>query len=418
MDTTKFLEKIKTLLQENENLINRSYNNKDDQILIDKKLIDKISSYLAYYFQDEKHRLSMIKVFLRQLFELKEQDILIFKEGYIFIKYISNLKQNIPQGRENTNQVRYNGFDEEEMKAFFEKFFTPEETKKLIEKIAKKFVDEVIIESQISNAEYEKKVFGIIKELVYQELLEMYENKDEFMLGFAGYIFRIHFEQFFYQIAQEIIDAMIRNEKAVIEFMEYYTHDVILINGDKYQVPVIQTTNNQKWKIVSILSIVRVYVTAKHHILKLKKDMHTLEQKLREFHSTDGNSPLERQKKLHAKIQQLQKVIGHKEHLVLKHKKYLQENEQIPAQEKSTYRKKIFLLTQEVENLKKELNHLQALLLPQTALTQYQKLQHELHSLKKELHNKLRILEQNKKNYIAICKALVRSLTKKKKKLA
>ncbi len=260
---------IADLLDEHHSLIYENFNEKSDQILLDAKLIAEIEKTIQSQTSNPYLQKDTLKKILREILQLEPQDLLIVKNGHVFIKLVSELEQKVPQGRRNTNEVRYNGYDESELISFYNEFFSDEDVSKLIDDIVKRFVNKYIIQKGISNDEYERRAFAYIKELFFEFLQKRFENKDEFLLGFSGYLFRINFEKVFIKLAENILHKVAKGNQKIVTFLEYYSNDVIIQHGEKYRVPTILSKNGHKWKVVSITPVVRVYFTTRENISQL-----------------------------------------------------------------------------------------------------------------------------------------------------
>ena len=417
MDFQELETTIEELLDENETLIYEEYNGKSDQILIDAKLVAKLHEALAARITDDNLQKETLKKILRDILQLEPQDLLIFKNGHIFIKLVSELKQDIPEGRQNSNEARYNGYDEKELIAFYNDFFNDADVTALIDKVAEKFIKKYIIQKSISNDEYEKKVFAYIKELFYEFLQKRFENQDEFLLGFAGYIFRINFERVFTRIAEMMLEKMAKGNQKIVMFLEYYSNEVIIQNGQKYQVPPIVSKNGHRWKIVSIVPIVRVYFATLENITQLKQKIENLKKETAKFGvPADGTSLLDKQKNIKNRIQSLTNELNEKLSTIEKlYNDVLTQN--LSPTEKRELKKRITFEKNEADKIKSEKERMEKMLLPSGTLASYQKVQRELDALKRELRNKTRLLEQNAPSYEEIKAALVRALIQKKKKI-
>jgi len=414
MDYNTLLDELDTILEENETLIYESYNNKDDQILIDSQLVKKLLKHIATYTSDTKQQNTLLKSSIKELFELEEKDLLIIKKGHIFIKIISMLEQNIPQGRESTNQARYNGFDENELIAFYNEFCEEKELEKHIKAIAKEFVKTYILKNRISNDEYERKVFTLIKTLYFDFLITKYEEKDEFLLGFAGYLFRNNFEKTFLFIAEELLVNLAHNDSQVIRFLEYYSQNIVILNAKKFKVPSIRTSQGHIWKVTSMHSVIKIYIGAKEMHSIIKKKIKTLDKAIDAI-STFSISPVEQQKKLKKKIIFINNTINEKFHSIEKLQEMLKNTKKEDA--KLNFKQEMRSLNNEIIQLQEEKKNIEKKLPDEKTITKYQQLQREKETLSKELNNKKMLLEKNEPSYKQLKYALVKALIQKKQKI-
>ena len=102
----------------------------------------------------------LIEEAIQEALELKESDLIFYKNGYMFIKLVKDTNRNVLTEKDKgTIAERYNGIDEEELKEFNDEFFSEEENKNFFLMIAKEFVQVYLLEKEINNHEYEKNVF-------------------------------------------------------------------------------------------------------------------------------------------------------------------------------------------------------------------------------------------------------------------
>jgi len=418
LDIEEDIDNIIDIVEANENLIDEAYNGLSDQILIDKQLIKKFFLYFQnkYNKKDETFLKEITIKVLTEAFELHTKDIILFKDGYIFIKFITQLEQNMIEGRSSSEEVRYNGFEEVELQSFLEESFSDKKLKILLENTAKIFVNTYIVEKKLSNEDYEKKVFGLIKQIIYKSLSNIYNNDDEFMLGLAGYIFRINFEPLFLYMADFLFNNLAKNEPNTKAFLDYYSNDVIIINNIKYKVPSIQT-DNHKWKIVSILSIIRVYIKNKENKIEIEKKIKQFEIDAKACYMIEGISPLQQQKRTKEKLLKLNNKLNEQLKSINSYYSKLQ-TQNLTPDEKSDIHAKLKIEQANADKLKLEKEQILKHAIEDKIVQKYQKIQREVDALKRELSTKNKIIEQNKPTYQKLKKALVKALIQKKKVLA
>ncbi|MFT5661072.1 MAG: hypothetical protein ACI9TV_001718, partial [Sulfurimonas sp.] len=168
----KYINDVIEIVTVNEYLIVYDYKDKENQILVKKELVDKIINYI----QDITEKIDLkdfLKFSIREIFELQEHDIVISKNGHIFIKLVEKIKKvEVPLEKQDTISNRYNGFTEEEVKSFYAEFFEEEENKDFFPSIAREFVNIYFHEKKINNEIYEKNAFGYIHSLTLEHLVE------------------------------------------------------------------------------------------------------------------------------------------------------------------------------------------------------------------------------------------------------
>ncbi len=417
MDFEKLQSELERILQKHTSLLHKNYNGKKDQILLEAPLVQALKEHLNKHIEDDNLLNATLKTLLREIFDLQEEDLLIFKNGIIFIKLASTLPQKIQNGRKDASETRFNGYDEKELIAFYNQFFTPKESLSLIKSAANEFVQTHLLQNGMGNEEYEKKVFAYLKEIIYNILTQKFDNEDEFLKGFAGYFLRINFEKVFRELAEILLEKIAFGEQKIVNFLEYYSHEVIIINGEKYTPPPLMNPQGFRWKLTSIRPIVRIYVTNLQHIREIRTKIAELKAKMDALYKSNGSiSLLKRQRMLQESIEKIEKEIRQKLSLIERlYDEML--SQKLSKEKKKELKKTIELEKNETEKLKTQMQQYQKALLPSTTIMQYKKLYKEYEDFNRELKNKFKILEQNRKNYEEIRAALVKALIQKKKKI-
>ena len=413
----KILDNFIEVLEENETDIIYDYNGKSNQILIKSSLVSQIFTFIKKNLSSQKYTYSdLIKTYIRAAFELDKNSIIISKNGHIFIKIIDErVKKQVLPEEKNTVKNRYNGINKEELDSFYKEFFEDEENHNFFLTIAKEFVETYFLTKKISNEEYEQKVFAIIQHITLEKLTEIYDDEDDgFFLGFAGYIFRIHFKEVFTHIAELILDEIAISNNYMMEFLDYYAQDVLVINGQKYKVPHIEAENGLRWTVPSMLSIVKIYTKAKQNILLFKQEKNNLQQKVKKYY-INGLSPVKNNELLEHKKRSLEiqiqehtrKVNRLQDRLEITHKEDRQKILQIDIRKEQEH----------LRNLRKEKENVIKNIVKKSGLAEYTTLQKELDTITRKLKREKKILKQNEEAYNSIKTALVKALISKKSKL-
>ncbi|OIP53504.1 MAG: hypothetical protein AUK54_08850 [Helicobacteraceae bacterium CG2_30_36_10] len=390
-----------------EHLIEYDYNNKEDQIFITKELKTKIFSLL-----DDRE---LIKTALRQVLELKNSDIVIIKTDGIFIKiFDDSSRHQVAKEEKNTIANRYNGIDEEELKSFYTNFFTKEENGDFCYTVAEEFVKTYFLEQQIDNETYEKNVFSYIQAIITNKLLAIFDNNSDFFNGFSGYIFRIKFKEVFGYIATLILKEVARSSPYMNEFLKYYSQNIIVVGGEKYKVPVLEAESGLKWNVISILSIVKIYVKIETSIQTLKQDMGEIDDELFEMQMGDL-SPVE----YHTLLFKEKEVLEHKIAKGMAKMGKYRDSLQLAREEndRAILTDKIKNMKQDMQDMRDKKAQLTSLMPKKNILTKYSELEKELATTIRLIKAEEAILAKNKVAYQSIKGALIKALTSKKQKL-
>ncbi len=413
MDYDNYIDDIIDIIEQNENLIEYDYNSKKDQILLLKELVKKIYVYINGV--KEINPKNLLNLTIRDAFELSKHDLIISKNGYILLKLIDESKiKEVANKDKNTIANRYSGIDEEELKSFYDEFIVDSAHENFFLVIAKEFADIYFHEKKINNVIYEKNVFGYIQAIIFEHLVAMYNNDDGFFNGFAGYIFRIHFKEVFENIADIVLDELSMSNSYIVGFLEYYSSNIIVMNGLKYKVPHIETKDGLRWTVVSMLSIAKVYTKTTKSIIELKKEIPILYNTIKKLYISNL-SPIAYDNAYTKSKYALENKIKHI-------KKKYEEQVTFLSETKSEIDKKMIKIKIRdikisMDGLLKEYDSLLKREIDKGIIKKYVELQSELDLKSRNLERYKKVIIQNKQQYISIRESLVKALIAKKKKV-
>ena len=412
---SEYLDSIIKLIESNYGLIEYDYKGQENQILIPTSMVEKISTHMLKTGIKESDFKEAIKLSIKRGFELSNNDIVISKDGAFFIKLYAKIhKHKIDEKDKNTIANRYNGIDEEELEDFYNEFFQESENKRFFKYVAQEFVNTYLKSKKITNAIYEKNVFSYIHTIVFERLVEIYDDSDGFFTGFAGYIFRIHFKEVFEHIADLILNEIAISKTTIIEFLKYYSQDVILVGGKKYKVPSLESREGLRWNVGSMLSITKIYIKSKKAIKNLQQESIYLNKEIQKLYV--GNlTPLEYQS---AQIQKRQSFDSDIAHHNKKLERYVDLLSQIDNEEKrSEMKKEVHALKKMVSKLLQGKKDLSEESIDKGTLSQYTHMQKQIDSISRQLKREQRIITQNKTSYQSIRESLIKALISKKQLL-
>lgn len=415
MKYDNYVHEIIDIIESDEDCVKYDYNSQEDQILLLKELVVKLLAYVNQLKNIEITPKDLLDLAIREAFELSKSDLILSKKGYILLKLIDESKiKKVAEEDKKTIANRYSGIDESELESFYDEFIEDTSNENFFLTVAKEFIDKYLHEEKITNEIYEKNVFGYIQDIIFQHLVNIYDNEDNFFNGFAGYVFRIHFKEVFENIADGVLVEVATSNFYVIDFLKYYESNIIVLNGEKYKVPHIQSDKGLRWTIMSMLSIAKVYTKAIKSIVELKKEILELDVKVKTFYIANVSPIVYYQTFLKSKVLLEQKIERIKQKVELKRS----------AMEKSKDKTKIQVIETQIRELRIAMNEVTRkyddLLkkeIPQSLITEYKGVQSTLDSKSRILIRDEKIILQNEEQYISIRTSLVKALIAKKKKV-
>ncbi|WP_321777982.1 hypothetical protein [Sulfurimonas sp.] len=399
------------LIQKNEEHIEH----KKFQIILDKKLRDQLFSFATTISADEDKIKDLMRFGVRKALRLKHNDIIIIKKEQIFIKIFNKSKiKKVPKEEENTIANRFNGIEEDELDDFYDEYFSKEESREFFQIIVKEFVERYFIEEKIDNNIYENNVFPLLQNIIIEQLIFEFDDSDEFFKGFSGYIFRIHFTEVFEYIADFILNEIAFSSDYMIDFLKYYSLDIVIVNGEKYRVPSLETKDGLKWNVISMLSIAKIYTRTKKLLKKLDKEIHLLDDKIVDLFINEI-SPVEYNNQYLKEKQKLDEDLSIERRRLDESLDMLQivkeENDKVSLTKDIKKIKKDFhIVRRSLELLgQKEVNR--------SDLDKYVRYERELDYMLREQKAEEKILSQNETSFLLIKKSIVKALISKKQRV-
>ncbi|MCK4875940.1 MAG: hypothetical protein KAS26_08855 [Sulfurimonas sp.] len=406
------LDALIDIMEENEHLIQENYNFKKDLICIQKELTQELNHFIESINNEEINKKELLKFTIKEAFELNDSDIIIIKNNQIFIKLFDDKKiDKVADDKKETVANRFNGIDEDRLNSFYKEFFIKEENKDFFYFVAEEFVNMYFVDKQINNATYEKYAFSLIQSITKDHLVKSFDNSDEFFKGFSGYVFRIHFKEVFGYIANFILAEISASNQYMMEFLKYYSLNIVVQNGKKYKVPEIEADNGLKWNVASMISIVKIYIKTEISLEIMKDVVDELEEDIRKLY-IGGHSPVEYNNGLNKEILKISQTISHD---MKKLNIYLDTIDSLKDKDEKT------ILANDVREIKEGIHILQedkekliSNIIKPSTITQYSNLKKEIDSIRRQETRDKKILIQNKDGYLSIKNSLVKALTSKK----
>ena len=413
--SAKNLDSIVEIIESNNELIEYDYKGKENQILVPKVIVDKTYKLMSDLGILESDFKESVKQSIKKGFELSSNDIVISKNGEFFIKLFEKTKKHhVDEKDKDTIVNRYNGIEEDELEQFYHEFFEDSENKDFFVSVATEFVEIYLKDKKITNESYAKNVFTQIHTITFALLIELYDDSDGFFKGFAGYVFRLHFKDVFEHIADILLDEISISNTNIINFLKYYSQDVIVVGGKKYRVPSLEAKDGLKWNVGSMLSIAKMYTKSKRAILDLQRESVNLNNHIKSLYI--GNlTPIEYQT---AQIQKRQSYDDDIAHQNRKLEKYLDTLSTIEdPNEKYEMKTEVHFIKEGIIRLKEEKSALSEVAIDQNSIRQYSQLQKDTDSLNRQLKREKLVITQNKESYTSIRESLIKALISKKQLL-
>ena len=172
------LDSIVEIIESNDELIEYDYKNKENQILIPKSIVQKLSTHMLKINIKESDFKEAIKLSIKRGFELSNNDIVISKNGEFFIKLYEKIHKHQVDEKDKKAGILVGIIRKEGKEEIFTPIFTVADVKRILmeknlvnllaEKMDKSLED---VKKQISEAlEKELKIISQLRSLNVEKI--------------------------------------------------------------------------------------------------------------------------------------------------------------------------------------------------------------------------------------------------------
>jgi len=402
------VESIMDILESNEDSIEENYNNKEDLVSLNNDLKIKIIDFLKTV-DTSSDKKELVKLAIREYFELEDRDIIVVREKQIIIKLLDEQSiHEVTEEEKGTIANRYNGINEDDLNSFYHDIFLQEENEDFFYFVAEHFVNEYLIRKRLDNKTFEKNVFPIIQSIITKELTNNFDHNEDFFKGFSGFVFRKHFKDVFSFVAELMLNKLAESNDYIIGFLKYYSLSVVIVNGKRYKVPVIEAEDGWKWNVASMMPVIKVFIRASIAVDKLELEIESLKEKTLKY-NVNGISPVMFNNNLNKEMNGLRQEISYMAQKLDNHIITLKDD---PTNDK--LKRDITNIRQQLQDFRKDLKVSSDNLVPKDHILKYTNLKRDLDSKVRHKEREEIMMEKNEKSFLSISDALVKALTSKK----
>lgn len=259
------LKPVINILNDNQNLIQYPYLDRNDQIAITDDLTKMIDLQISEYLEIEERK-KLIRSATRRALDLNEKDIILFLKDKIVIKIFKKIDNLNPQvshpKKRDVSEYRYKGYNYEELEHYYNEFFSDFKIEKFLEELNIFLLKNEFDFGVINNTYFEKYSLSLINSVICKKLEDTIEEHNDFITGFAGFIFRRHFSDIFEKICKGLIEKILSNDENAKSFFGYYNGETVVLEGKRYLLPSIVSENGEKWNTSSAIVSSNVWVNA------------------------------------------------------------------------------------------------------------------------------------------------------------
>ncbi len=239
------------LLKEQENTI-FSASGREDLLVVDEPLLKQLSEALKAH-PEAIDRRDALRRATRKAFSLKPNDAVVFLGGRLYVRLF------VTQGAFGGHvERRFGGLPPEELEQLKQDLF-----KESVDSVLISLIDELsrsgLDFNQIDNDYYELNALRLIQGSISRYLRQKLDHEKEVIDAFSAYLLRENFMLVHRVLAEALLEAVMQNAEKAESFLKYYTGEVAMFEGQKYQLPEIVDKQGMRWNFSVIKAITTQY---------------------------------------------------------------------------------------------------------------------------------------------------------------
>lgn len=277
---SKHLKNIIDIIRKNRRYIEYPYHERDDQIALLGRIRRHINAEIIE--TDEAiNKKELVRYAIKEALELDGRDVVLHLQRKYIVKIFkknsllnSYAKEPMPK---DDAENRFQGFNSQDLSNHYNELINDINIEAFLDNVMALLFAGKLNFDEITNNYYEANVLSLVRNTIAQELKQYVSQNEEYLLGFAGYIFRNNFEAIHQRIAIEIFEQVsVKNKNAEL-FLSYYSGTVLVENGKRYIIPELSTPDGKRWNITSISATASMWLRTRHQEKKLAVEYKNLE---------------------------------------------------------------------------------------------------------------------------------------------
>lgn len=422
---SKHLTNLIKCIRENRRSVEYPHNGKDDQIALLGKIRRKINAEIMET-KEKVNKKELVRYAIKQALGLDDKDIVLSLKKKFVIK-LFNKNSFVSSTNKTDNETRKNStlqINKDELQENYKEIFHEFSIGDFLDEVMISLFEDKLSFKTINNNYYEQNSLNLIKNKITQNLGEYLSKNDEYLSALSGYILKENLINIHERIAIEIFELITDKNENAKNFLNHYTGQVYVENGQRYVIPEITTEDGKRWNINSLMSTSSVWLRSRSLLIKYKAQKKNIDQKISEL--TPSHQAAKQQ--LQAKNLELNNILKH-------HKEFNNQFESDSLRLKneeqgSMNREKELDLRKNLQNNKKILNESRRTINKlrkektevEATFATYETTILDLNAKKKTLSHQINTLEQDldlKSNaFNSILSSVVKALIKRKRKIS
>lgn len=213
---------------------------------------------------------------LSQKFHLETNDMVLFLEDGIYIKFFKQLENK------NSAERRACGVSQEILEEYEQEYFPNGSFKEKVFELLPYVIEDILSYKKLDPASFKKIFVHTFVNLVEIIVIHNMQTDDLLLIrGMSFYLLRSVFDELMLSIADDILYNFANNDKKAADFLSLFSvHEIIDKQGNRHKPNPILDESNHAWNMTTIRSTMLQHKRAQQAIYEKRENLETIKKKL------------------------------------------------------------------------------------------------------------------------------------------
>ncbi len=261
-------------------------NDQDNILVIPERYLEEMEHFLKEISIPVNSR-QMIKKALFEAFKLKEQDIILFMNGKVVIRFFCQESGGVSCER------RLEGLPYDEISELMDAFYQNNPDNDMasdLEMIISTLTDSTLDFREIDNAYFDRYHIKLIQEAIVEFIRRKMSQPEIILSAAANYIFRESFYFIHELLAEKLLELIAKRDKNAENFLRFYNGETTMSHGQKFIINEIIDDKGQVWQVSMIQNFISQYSKAEAKVKKTELTLRALSSELAELQMDESDT--------------------------------------------------------------------------------------------------------------------------------
>ncbi|MBN2895834.1 MAG: hypothetical protein JXK05_08115 [Campylobacterales bacterium] len=239
------------------------YQQRNDQMALTGPIRRAVNALIATT-DESVNKKELIRLAIRKALLLDDRDlILIQKRKYLVKLFLSATKSVAKPLTPDDDYHTVHSIDPKELRHHYDELFSEIDIEAFLDNVMTVLFTTSLDFDQLTNEIYEKNAIREIRQHIMKELSCYFSGNQEYVEQLSDFILRTHVLDIHKRLAIHIFEQVTLKNRNAERFLQYYSGEIYIENGNKYSIPALMTPDGKHWNTNSVASIAKMWIHAR-----------------------------------------------------------------------------------------------------------------------------------------------------------